>query len=280
MAKYRLLYDRVRAAAREWNVELLAAAEATDAQLQRVHDSDYVQRVIRGELSQREVRRIGFPWSSALVTRSRRSTGGTIAAARAALEDGVAANLAGGTHHAFAGAGQGFCVFNDVAVAARTLQHEARVRRVVIIDCDVHQGNGTAAIFHQDASVFTFSMHGDRNFPFRKTAGDLDIALPDDTEDADYLRILNRALTEQVPLADADLVFYLAGADPYRGDRLGRLRLTKAGLAQRDQLVLAACCGRGVSVAIAMAGGYADAVEDIVDIHAETIRRAALMSRS
>ena len=187
----------------------------------------------------------------------------------------IAVHLAGGTHHAFSDAGQGFCVFNDVAVAAKVLLAEGLARQVLVIDCDVHQGNGTASIFAGDNTVFTFSIHGDRNFPFRKCQGDLDIALSDGTDDPVYLDVLQRALNEQLPLAQADCVFYLAGADPFAGDRLGRLSLTKAGLSARDELVLGACRALDKPVTVVMAGGYARNIDDIVDIHARTVRIAA-----
>jgi acetoin utilization deacetylase AcuC-like enzyme len=209
-----------------------------------------------------------------MVERSRRSVGGTISACRSALNDGIAANLAGGTHHAYADHGEGYCVFNDVAVAARAMQAEERVRRVVMIDLDVHQGNGTAAIFQGDESVFTFSMHGQKNFPFHKEASDLDIGLPDKTGDEAYLEALTWGLQRSIDLSRSDLAIYLAGSDPYFDDRLGRLALTKAGLAERDRLVLSCCKEAGLPVVITMAGGYARQVTDIVDIHFQTIQIA------
>jgi len=274
MSKYRRLRQQVTASPWACGCELLEPDPATDAQLCLAHTTDYVRRVVTGQLTAAEIRRIGFPWSPAMVERSRRSTGATIAAGRAALADGVAVNLAGGTHHACADAGEGFCVFNDVAVAARVLQREELIRRALVIDCDVHQGNGTAAIFADDDSVFTFSIHGAKNFPLRKCPSDLDIALPDKTDNAAYLEALDQALDDIFAKPDFDLVFYLAGADPFEGDRLGRMRLTKHGLQQRDQRVLARCRRHGLPVAISMAGGYAHEVEDIVDIHAATIRTA------
>lgn len=280
MSKYRLLRDRVAEFAVENGIEIAPAEPATDEQFLLVHDHDYFQRVLAGELSDLEVRRIGFPWSPELVDRSRRSTGATIAAARAALNDGVAVNLAGGTHHAFADRGQGYCVFNDVAVAIRVLQKEGHLDRAVIVDCDVHQGNGTAAIFHGDDQVFTFSMHGDRNFPFSKVPSDLDIALPDGTADDQYLELLEEALENILPLKTADVVFYLAGADAYEGDRLGRLKLTKAGLGRRDRLVFSRCWSLGLPVIVVMAGGYAEDVEQTVAIHAQTVRLASEFARS
>lgn len=274
MDKYRLLYERVVQANRG-QFELVVPPPASEEQLVLAHDADYVQRVIRGALSEREIRELGFPWSEALVERSCRSNGATIAACRAALEDGAAASLAGGTHHAHRDRAQGYCVFNDSAVASRTLQHEGSVRRVLITDCDVHQGNGTAAIFRGDPTVFTLSIHGEDNFPKRKEQSDIDIALPDGTRDEAYLHALERALSEALALAKPDLVIYLAGADPYAGDRLGRLALTKEGLAARDTLVYEHCSKRELPVAVTMGGGYANRVDDIVDIHYQSVTLAA-----
>jgi acetoin utilization deacetylase AcuC-like enzyme len=209
-----------------------------------------------------------------LLERSRRSSGGTIEACRAALEEDIAVNLAGGTHHAFRDAGEGFCVFNDAAIAARALQAEGRANRIVILDCDVHQGNGTASLFQDDPTVFTFSIHGARNFPLRKVPSDLDIDLPDDTGDESYLEALEQGVWESLQRAQADLAIYLAGADPYEGDRLGRLKLTKSGLSRRDDLVFAACSRLLLPVAVTLAGGYAQDVNDTVDIYFETVRRA------
>jgi acetoin utilization deacetylase AcuC-like enzyme len=210
-----------------------------------------------------------------MAERSRRTSGATIAAARAALRDGTAANLAGGTHHAFRDRGEGFCVFNDSAIAARALQAESLVERVVIIDCDVHQGNGTAAIFRNDPSVFTFSIHGANNFPFAKEAGDLDIELADGSGDREYLDALEGGLAEALARAEADLAIYLAGADPYLDDRLGRLALTKQGLLGRDRMVFEACQRAGLPVAVTMAGGYARDIADTVEIQFNTIETAA-----
>ena len=208
----------------------------------------YVDAVANGTLPREAQRRIGFPWSPQMVERSRRSVGATIAASRAALEDGVAANLAGGTHHGFADRGEGFCVFNDVAVAARVLQRDRQARRIAIVDLDVHQGNGTAAIFAGDETVFTFSMHGEKNFPFRKEISDLDVALADGTGDDDYLALLRSHLDQVLNRHQPDFVFYLAGADPYEGDRLGRLKLTIEGLRTRDEIVFDTCRRAGLPV--------------------------------
>jgi acetoin utilization deacetylase AcuC-like enzyme len=210
-----------------------------------------------------------------MVERSRRSVGATIAAARAALAEGCAVNMAGGTHHAFADRGEGFCVFNDVAVAARSLQRDGHAGQIAVIDCDVHQGNGTAAIFHGDPTVFTFSMHGAHNYPFRKEVSDLDIALEDGETDPRYLALLDQSLSDILTWQRPEFVFYLAGADPYEGDRLGRLKLTIDGLRQRDAMVLSRCADAGIPVAISMSGGYAQDIDAIVTIHANTIRTAA-----
>lgn len=215
-----------------------------------------------------------------MVERSLRSTGATISACRAALADGLAVNLAGGTHHAFADRAEGYCVFNDSAVAARVMQAEGRVRQVVIIDCDVHQGNGTAAILAGDPSVFTLSVHAARNFPFTKQRSDLDVDLPDGTGDAAYLTALTEALAHALERSRAELAVYLAGADPFVGDRLGRLALSKDGLSRRDELVLATCRDAGLPVAVTMAGGYARELDDIVDIHYRTVEIAAAMARA
>jgi acetoin utilization deacetylase AcuC-like enzyme len=278
MRKYARLRERLGAELPA--VRLQQAPAATDGQLALAHTPRYVTAVSEGLLAETEQREIGFPWSPRMVERARRSVGATIAAARVALigGEGVAANLAGGTHHAQADKGSGYCVFNDVAVAARLMQAEwhrlhRQLLRVAVIDLDVHQGNGTAAIFRDDDTVFTLSMHGARNFPFRKVAGDLDVDLPDGCGDADYLDALDAALGalwsrhgESLP----GVAFYLAGADPHAGDRLGRLRLSTAALAERDRRVLEACHARGIAVAVAMAGGYGRDVEDTVQVHFNT----------
>lgn len=274
MRKYALLRERVVASGLFRPEDLGVPDPASDDQLRLAHTADYLARLTAGQLTEREIRRIGFPWSPQMVERSRRSVGGTIAACRAALEDGFAANLAGGTHHAGPDHGEGFCVFNDVAVAARVMQAEGRVRRVAIVDCDVHQGNGTAAILAGDTSIFTFSIHAEKNFPFRKFPSDLDIGLESGTGDADYLAVLEEALWRVLAQAGADLVIYLAGADPFVGDRLGHLALSKTGLLARDRLVLESCQREGLPVAVVMAGGYAPNLDDIADIHFNTIRAA------
>ncbi len=273
--KYALLRERVQTAAWATTVTLHSPPAATDQQLRLAHDATYLERVITGTLQPQEVRRIGFPWSPALVERSRRSSGATLAACRAALTDGIGVNLAGGTHHAFADHGEGYCLFNDSIVAARTLQAEGVVKQVVIIDCDVHQGNGTAAIARDDPTIFTLSVHGAKNFPFHKESSDLDLALPDDADDATFLAAVERGVYAALQTVLPDLVIYIAGADPFIGDRLGRLAVSKAGLAQRDQLVLDYCRTAQLPVAVSMAGGYAYDVHDTVDIHFATVQQCA-----
>ena len=289
MSKYALLRQRVVQAGLVPAGNLRTAEGATDEQLCLAHSAEYVARVKAGALSRQEVRRMGFPWSPQLVERSRRSVGSTIAAGRAALQGsgslrsglqgsrppgGIGVNLAGGTHHAGPDWGQGYCVFNDAAVAARTLQAEGLARRVVVLDCDVHQGNGTAVIAAGDPTIFTFSIHGARNFPFHKEESDLDIALEDGTGDEAYLAQLEAGAREALERARADLAIYLAGADPFEGDRLGRLALSKEGLAARDRLILRLCREAGLPVVVTMAGGYGRDVADTVDIHFRTVCEA------
>lgn len=272
--KYALLRDAVLA-------EGYVVAEPPRARVEDLtlaHTADYVERVTNGCLTSEELRRIGFPWSPSLVERSYRAVGGTVAATGAALERGVAMNLAGGTHHAFPDHGEGFCVFNDVAVALLALLRDRRLRRAAIVDLDVHQGNGTHAIFSGDDRVFTFSMHGRRNFPFNKVAGTLDIELEDGTDDEAYLARLADALPRVLDASRPDLVVYLAGADVHENDRLGRLRLTFDGLARRDALVLSSCRDIGLPVAIVVAGGYGRDVADTVRVHVQTVRIAESFS--
>ncbi len=273
MAKYRLLRERLLADGAVHPHQLSVPPAATNEQLLRVHTAEYLTNVVGGTLDRASVRRLGFPWSPELVERSRRSTGATLAACRAALGERVGVNLAGGTHHAHAGRGGGYCVFNDVAVAVRVLQAEQLIERAVVVDCDVHQGDGTAAIFAADPTVRTLSVHGERNYPFRKQASDIDIALPDGTADAVYLDAVRDGLDRLLTGPPPDLAAYVAGADPHRRDRLGRLSVTKDGLRRRDRLVLESLTRCGVPVAIVMAGGYGT-VEDIVDIHATTVTTA------
>lgn len=279
MRKYSMLRDAALASGVLAPGDLCVPEAATEAELRRAHDAEYVRKVFEGGLTEKEIRRLGFPWSPQLVERSRRSVGGSIQACRAALRDGVAVNLAGGTHHAFPDYGAGFCVFNDVAVAARAMLAERRAARIAVVDCDVHQGDGTAAIFAGDSAVFTFSIHGARNFPFHKQVSDLDVELPDGADDEAYLAALRPALAETLGRARPHLAIYVAGADPYEGDRLGLLKLSKAGLAERDRLVLEGCAGQGVPVAVVMGGGYARVIEDVVNIHLGTIRAAVAVSR-
>jgi acetoin utilization deacetylase AcuC-like enzyme len=277
MAKYARLRERVMAQRLVTPDRLHEAPPASWDDLRLVHSPEYVDAVATGTLPREAQRRIGFPWSEGMVERSRRSVGATIAAARAAHAEGLAANLAGGTHHAFADRGEGYCVFNDVAVGARVLQRDHGVSRIAVVDCDVHQGNGTAAIFRHDPSVFTFSMHGAQNFPFRKEVSDLDVNLEDGTGDEVYLDLLTRHLDEVLRRHDPEFVFYLAGADPYEGDRLGRLKLSITGLRARDELILGRCLALRIPVAISMAGGYAPDIDAIATIHANTIAVAAML---
>jgi len=271
VAKYRLLKERVLSEGLATLSQIHDAPAATDDMLLRVHDARYVSEFRSGTLAPDAIRRLGFPWSEALVERSLRALAGTVAASRHALEHGVAMNLAGGTHHAFPSYGEGFCVFNDVAVATRVLQAEGSVRRVAIIDLDVHQGNGTHAIFEGDDSAYTFSMHGGRNFPFRKVPGTLDVELDDGTGDHEYLALLADALPRVLHDARADIVFYLAGADPHERDKLGRLSLTFDGLRRRDMMVIESCREIGLPVAVTIAGGYGHDVDDTVRIHLGTV---------
>ena len=275
MVKYSMLRERVAATDICAPGELRVPRAVSNKEILRSHERGYLRRVVAGTLTEKEVRRIGFPWSEKMVERSRRASGGTLGACHAALEDGFAANLAGGTHHAFADRGEGYCIFNDSAIAARAVQAGGLVERVVVVDTDVHQGNGTAAILHGDPSVFTFSIHGAKNFPFHKEESDLDVALPDGADDSEFLDALEDGLERSLEESRAELAIYLAGADPFEDDRLGRLSVTKEGLAERDRLVLESCRERGLPVAVTMAGGYARDVEDTVDIHFQSIERAA-----
>jgi len=277
MGKYEIL--RQRLAAELPQLQLQLAEPASDGELALVHTPAYVQAVVRGELSASAQREIGFPWSEGMVERARRSVGATVSAARLAMQQGIAANLAGGTHHAYADKGSGFCVFNDVAVAARLLQTEVarqskHVFQVAVIDLDVHQGNGTARIFRQDPSVFTLSMHGAKNFPFRKEQSDLDIDLPDGCTDGLYLSQLQDALAQLEARCSPDVVFYLAGADPHEGDRLGRLKLSFEGLQERDRMVFEWAWRKRVPLAMAMAGGYGKEIADTVQVQINTFSQA------
>lgn len=279
MIKYTRLRERIEASNLIAPEDLVMPHAATDDELLRAHDADYIAKMVAGRLTPDEIRALGFPWTGSLVERSRRSVGATIEACRLAFEDGIAVNLAGGTHHAYRDHGAGFCVFNDAAVAARVLQDEGKAQRVLIIDCDVHQGDGTASIFANDPTVFTFSIHGAMNYPLQKQTSDLDVELPDGAQDGPYLEALERGLNLATEQAKADLAIYLAGADPFIYDQLGRLRVSKEGLAQRDRMVFAHCKKAGLPVAVTMAGGYAEDVNDTVDIHFQTVVEAVAASR-
>jgi acetoin utilization deacetylase AcuC-like enzyme len=279
MSKYRLLREAAEATLP--GVQVLEAPPASDGELALAHDPAWISAVVEGTTSAAQQREIGFPWSERMVERSRRSVGATIAAARSALfgGEGVAANLAGGTHHAYAHKGSGYCVFNDVAVAARLMQAEAhrngrRLLRVMVIDLDVHQGNGTASIFADDPTVFTLSLHGAKNFPFRKEASDIDVELPDGCTDTPYLAALDGALAsaeQRQARAMPGLAFYLAGADPHENDRLGRLKITSDGLAERDRRVLDWLGRRRIPVALSMAGGYGRELATTVAVQRRTL---------
>jgi acetoin utilization deacetylase AcuC-like enzyme len=277
MGKYELL--RARLATDLPDIALHLATPASDGELALVHDPHYIAAIDAGTLSPQAQREIGFPWSEGMVSRARRSCGATIQAARTALSEGVCGNLAGGTHHAYSDKGSGFCVFNDAAVTSRLMQAEwsrrcARPLQVAIIDLDVHQGNGTARIFANDPSVFTLSLHGEKNFPFRKEDSDLDVPLPDGCQDAPYLEALEQALITLEERFSPDLVIYLAGADPFEGDRLGRLKLSYDGLEARDRRVLDWAFQRRVPLAFAMAGGYGVRIEETVQVQINTFRVA------
>jgi len=274
IGKYKMLRDRLAAAEFASSLELVVAEAASEAQILLVHEEVYLDKVKSGTLNEKELRRLGLPWSTDLFERARRSVGGTIGACRAALGERLGINLAGGTHHAFPDHGEGFCVFNDAAIAARVVLEEGPVQRILILDADVHQGNGTAAIFQEEPRVFTFSIHGEKNFPFRKVAGDLDIGLPDQTGDGAFMAAFTAGIEPVIDRLQPELVIYLAGADPFKGDRLGRLALSKAGLTARDEFVFACCKNREIPLAVAMAGGYAEPISDSVDIQLNTIAAA------
>jgi acetoin utilization deacetylase AcuC-like enzyme len=272
MEKYSRLRDLVSA---QENIELVEAPAASDTQILYAHDPSYLIKVIEGTLSSHEQREIGFPWSEQMVERSRRSAGATVAAAKTALRDGVAANLAGGTHHAYRDTGSGFCVFNDSAIAARTLQKEVSPSlKIAVIDLDVHQGNGTASILQNDDSIFTFSIHGENNFPFKKEKSDLDLGLADGCNDETYLQSLEECLNQLDTRFKANCIIFLAGADPHEGDRLGRLNISKDGMRLRDEMVFQYALDRQLPIAFSMAGGYGKEIESTVDIHFQTIKTA------
>ena len=272
MEKYGKLRDLVSQLA---GVYLKDAPAVTDTQILYAHDASYLIQVLQGSLSPQEQQEIGFPWSTQMVERSRRSAGATLAAAKIALQEGVAANLAGGTHHAYRNKGSGFCVFNDSAIAARALQKEIHPKlKVAIVDLDVHQGNGTASILRNDPTIFTLSIHGENNFPFIKEVSDLDIGLPDDTGDESYLAALHQGLEKLGERFKPDFIIYLAGADPHEGDRLGKLSITKDGMLQRDACVFQFGLDRQIPIAFSMAGGYGKEIQSTVDIHFQTIQTA------
>jgi acetoin utilization deacetylase AcuC-like enzyme len=272
MEKYARLRDQV---SKLTGAQLVEAPPASDTQILYAHDAHYLIRVLEGKLNPEEQKEIGFPWSEKMVERSRRSAGATVAATKVAFDDGIACNLAGGTHHAYRNRGSGFCVFNDSAIAARTVQKEINPKlHIAIIDLDVHQGNGTASILEHDASIFTLSLHGENNFPFQKESSDLDIGLPDGCNDEMYLNTLQNALDQLDDRFKADCVIYLAGADPHEGDRLGRLGLSKEGMLKRDQTVFQYALDRKLPLAFSMAGGYGKDLESTVDIHFQTIQTA------
>ena len=272
--KYHLLRGRLERSGLFDPGDMIVPEPATDEQLLRVHTAEYVSKVKMGTLTDKELRRMGLPWSPELVARSRHSVGGTIAACREAISAGISMNLSGGTHHAHSGYGAGYCVFNDAAVAARSLRDEGLVDNVVIIDCDVHHGDGTAEIFADDQFVFSFSIHAEKNYPFHKPKSNLDIALPDGTDDDAYLHALEMGLNQAIEKSRAELAIFLAGADPFMDDSLGRLSLSKDGLAARDQLVITTCRERRIPIAITMSGGYGRQIMDTVDIHFKTVQLA------
>jgi acetoin utilization deacetylase AcuC-like enzyme len=277
MSKYARLRERVAAELVPPHV-LMEPAPATEQQLMLVHDAAYVRRVCEGHLDAQEQRRIGFPWSPAMVERSRRSVGATMAAAVSALQEGLGVNLAGGTHHAAAAHGEGYCIFNDVAVTIQWLRHEGLIRSAVVFDCDVHQGNGTAAIFRDDPAVFSFSVHGANNFPFRKERSTLDIALPDRAGDDAYLAAIATGITAAFEAGAYDIAFYIAGADAHERDRLGRLSVSMAALARRDQLVLGTCADARLPVVVVMGGGYGSDIDETVAIHFNSVAAAAALA--
>ena len=279
MEKYRLLRELLLERGVLSPDRLRASVPVSREDLARVHTPRYLDALWTGTLSEAEVRRLGFPWSEDLLLRSRASVGGTVAASRAALEDGLSGNLAGGTHHAFPDHGEGYCVFNDIAVAIRVLQAERRIQRAVVVDLDVHQGNGTAAVFEGDDSVFTFSIHGEHNFPFRKQRSSRDVGLPDGMDDSAYLDVLATHLPEVLEAAGADILFYQAGVDPLAEDALGRLSLSHAGMRERDRLVLAAAWHRGLPLVLTLGGGYARPITATLEAHVGTYEMALSVFR-
>lgn len=272
--KFRLIREQLLAEGTLSAEEVLEPTLVDPAEIRLVHTAAYWENLAAGTLAASAIRRMGLPWSEALIRRSKASTQGTLTAARIAIRDRVAINLAGGTHHAFTDRGEGYCVLNDIAIAIRCLQRDAWMQRMAIIDCDVHQGNGTAAIFADEPDVYTFSMHGANNYPLVKVPGSLDIALPDETRDEEYLLALEEAVPRILTDFRPGLVFYLAGVDPHERDRLGRLRLTHQGLRRRDEYVLQACRDAAIPVAITLGGGYGQSLQDTVEAHCNTVRAA------
>jgi acetoin utilization deacetylase AcuC-like enzyme len=269
--KFELVRDKLLAEGTLRPEEIIEPDQASLEDVLLVHTEDYVSRLCSGDLTPKEGRRLGLPWSESLVRRSFYAVGGTLAATAASLTEGYSSNLAGGTHHAFSDRGEGFCVLNDVAIAIRAMRARKLIRRAAIVDCDVHQGNGTATIFAGDANTFTFSMHGANNYPLFKAQSTLDVELPDGTSDAAYMETLASHLPH-VFQSDPEIVFYLAGADPYRGDKLGRLALTIDGLRERDAYVLCECYERELPIVTVMSGGYGKDINDTIEIHCNTIR--------
>ncbi|MFN2513511.1 MAG: histone deacetylase [Pyrinomonadaceae bacterium] len=271
--KFELVRNRLLAEGTLGPEELIEPEPAAVEDVRLVHTEDYISRLCAGALKSNELRRLGLPWSESLVQRSFFAVGGTIGAAYSALDNGIGSNLAGGTHHAFSDRGEGFCVLNDIAVAIQVLRRDGLISRPAVIDCDVHQGNGTATIFANDTDVFTFSMHGAKNYPLFKVESTLDIELPDGTDDESYLE----TLAHHLPLVlqhNPDIIFYLAGADPFTGDKLGRLAVSIEGLRRRDELVLDECYQGEIPAVTVMSGGYGENIGDTVEIHCNTIRTA------
>jgi len=269
--KFEMVRDKLLAEGTLLRGEIVEPLPASREDVLLVHTEDYIDRLINGNLDAKEIRKLGLPWSKSLVRRSFLACSGTINAAKESLQAGAASNLAGGTHHAYPDRGEGFCVLNDVAIAIRVLQRDALAEKFVIIDCDVHQGNGTAFIFSSDSNVFTFSMHGAKNYPLFKEKSDIDIEMPDGVGDEEYLDMLDAAL-RRIPVHNADLIFYLGGADPYEKDKLGRLNLTIGGLERRDKAVLEFAKAERIPIVTTMSGGYAPDIEDTVEIHCNTLR--------
>ncbi|HSE17282.1 MAG TPA: histone deacetylase [Pyrinomonadaceae bacterium] len=269
--KFQMVRDRLIAEGTLDPAELIEPSPAPLEDVLLVHTEDYVSRLCTGQLTPKEIRRLGLPWSESLVRRSFYAVGGTLAATHAALTQGYGSNLAGGTHHSFADRGEGFCVLNDVAIAIRAMRARNTIRRAAIVDCDVHQGNGTATIFAGDTETFTFSIHGANNYPLFKAQSTLDIELVDGTQDAEYLETLAHHLPS-VFAHEPDIVFYLAGADPFARDKLGRLALSLDGLRERDACVLRECYEREVPIVTVMSGGYGKDINDTIEIHCNTIR--------